>query len=277
MKRRKFYIKKSHGGIETFSRKKLVTSLQRSGLPKSHCQRIADRVSREVKEGEKTKDIYRKALKLVDQDSPIAAAHYSLKRAIFNLGPAGHHFETFVARYFEKLGHTTTTRRNMMGRLVSHEVDVIAKKNGKRYFVECKFHNRVGIKNDIKVALYVKARWDDLKQGVEGKNLAGFYLASNTAFSQDAITYAKGSGLHLLGVNAPPERSFLEEIKALHLYPITSLKNLKVKIKDQLLENNVVLASELPENVNLLFRLGMQEAQINQLLLEIELLKQSSI
>jgi len=33
----------------------------------------------------------------------------------------------------------------------------------KHIFVEAKFHNRLGVKTDLKVALYVKARFDDLK------------------------------------------------------------------------------------------------------------------
>lgn len=31
---------------------------------------------------------------------------------------------------------------------------------------EAKFHNELGIKSDLKVVLYVKARFDDLKENV---------------------------------------------------------------------------------------------------------------
>lgn len=277
MSRRNFHVTKSHGGREAFSRRKLYTSLQRSGLPRKQCELIADKVAREVGEGSKTKDIFHKTLRLVKQTSPVAAVHYSLKRAIFELGPTGHYFEAFVAKYFVALGYSTKTCQTLRGRLVNHEVDVVAIKKGAKLFVECKFHNRVGIKNDIKIALYVKARWDDLKEGKDGAGLTGFCLASNTAFSLDALVYAKGSGLHLLGVNAPPEKSFLDEIKALHLYPITSLRSLTKIIKNQLLEKNIILAIELPSQINLLFQMGMQETQIDQLLAEIERLKEAKL
>jgi hypothetical protein len=273
MSRRKFPIYKSHGGMENFSKKKLYSSLRRSGLANRESQIITDKVYKEVKEGSKTSQIFRKTLNLVNKTSPLAAAHYSLKRAIFDLGPTGHHFETYVAKYFQELGYSTITCKTLSGRLVKHEVDVIATRNGKRSFVECKFHNRMGIKNDIKTTLYVKARWDDLYEGVEGNNLHAFYLASNTAFSLDAITYAQGTGLHLLGVNAPPEKPFLDEIKAMCLYPITTLKSLNKLLKNELLTRNIVLAKELPAHLNLLSRMGMSDIQIEHLLEEIELLK----
>ena len=104
MKPEKFRITKSHGGIENFSKRKLYSSLRLSGLPNKQSQLITEKVSGEVGEGSRTRDIFRKTLTLVNQTSPMAAVHYSLKRAIFELGPTGHHFETFVARYFEELG-----------------------------------------------------------------------------------------------------------------------------------------------------------------------------
>lgn len=277
MSARNFRIYKSHGGTESFSRSKLFRSLKRSGLPNSQCQQITDKVARELYEGARTKDIYKKALQLVKATSPVAAVQYSLKKSILELGPTGHHFETFVSRYFEELGFSVETCRTVKGLYVNHEVDVIAVKNGRKYFVECKFHNRVGIKNDIKIALYVKARWDDLRTGPEGKNLAGFYLASNTAFSTDALAYAKGTGLSLLGVNAPEERSFLEEIKAMHLYPITSLRRINKIIRNELLARNILLARDLINQRSLLLRLGMSMEEYQILLEEIELLKESKI
>jgi hypothetical protein len=275
MKKAKFRpikIYKSGGYPESFSRDKLQRSLQRSGLPKKQCSDISDRICQEIHEGQKTRDIYRKALKLINKSSHVAAVHYSLKRALFELGPSGHPFETYVARYFEELGYSTSTRQNIRGQFVNHEVDVVAGLPGKKYFIECKFHNHVGIKNDIKVALYVKARWDDLKNGPDGKTLTGFYLASNTAFTRDALTYSIGTGLKLLGVNAPDEHSFLDQIKQLKLYPITSLKRINRIFKLKLLEKDIVLAKDLVHYQDQLHEWGMPEDDIRQLMNEVQLL-----
>ena len=92
MKKTKFRpikIYKSSGYPESFSRTKLKRSLQHSGLTKKQCEDISDRICQEIHEGEKTRDIYRKALKLINQSSHLAAVHYSLKRALFDLGPSG--------------------------------------------------------------------------------------------------------------------------------------------------------------------------------------------
>lgn len=272
-RRKNLTVTKANGGQEYYSRQKLIRSLRRSGLSTRRSYAIADQVTRELYEGARTKDIYRRALQLVKEASPVAAVQYSLKKAIFDLGPTGHYFETFVARYFEALGFSTKTCQVLKGKYVSHEIDVIATKNGETFFVECKFHNRHGIKNDIKIALYVKARWDDLREGEYGKKLTGYYLASNTAFTTDAITYAKGTKLRLLGVNAPLEKSFLEEIKDLGLYPITSLRGLSKIIRNELLRKDIVLAAELINEKKLLIQLGMSEADFIKVIREVEVLR----
>lgn len=270
--RKKFRITKSSGYPEPFSQKKLRLSLERSGLPKERARTIVGQVTDQVTEGTPTKDIFQKTLQLVNKASPLAAAQYSLKKALFDLGPTGHPFETYVARYFEALGFQTEICRVVPGKLVKHEIDVIATKGDRRIFVECKFHNRAGIKNDIKIALYVKARRDDLREGPEGKGMQDFYLVSNTSFSLDALTYAEGSGLTLLGVNAPPGDSFFEQIKRLRLYPITSLRRLGKLQREALLARDLVLARDLLTHKNLLFRLGVSEADWETITAEITLL-----
>lgn len=266
-----FQILKSSGYPENFSKKKLLHSLVRTGLPKRQCEYIADEVCQDIVEGQKTSDIYRKTLRLVRERSPLAGIQYSLKRAIFELGPTGHHFEEFVARYFQELGYRTKTCQILKGKWVDHEIDVVAINHQEKFYVECKFHNRMGIKNDIKTALYVKARWDDLKSGTAGIGLSGFYLASNTAFSQDALKYAKGTGLRLLGVNAPTDKSFLEHIKELKLYPITSLKSLNKHAKKLLIEKGLILAKDLRGQETILYKLGFGEVEVKNIQDEVDI------
>lgn len=273
MRKKDIQILKSRGSLEKFSKKKLTASLKRCGLSPRSSKEITETVAREIRDGDRTLDIYRRTLPLVRRKSPLAGVHYSLKKALLALGPTGHHFESFVARYFEELGFETSVSKTFQGRLVSHEVDVVASLKGKRYFVECKFHNRPGIKNDVKVALYVKARWDDLREGAEGKNLHGFYLASNTAFTKDAQIYAAGSKLELLGVNAPTENPFIVEIKRLRLYPVTSLRSLNKFAKAELLSRGIMVASDLHYHKQLLQRIGLGDEKITQILREADFLR----
>ncbi len=268
----RFNIIKASGHPEPFNKQKLYRSIQYCGLPHKTCQHIADTVSKELDEGFKTRDIYRKTLSLVKEHSHLAAVHYSLKKALFDLGPTGHNFEIFVAKYFKEKGFMTKTCQTFQGQFVKHEVDVVAEKQSTRVFAECKFHNRQGLKNDIKIALYVKARWDDLRNGPEGKSLKSYYLISNTSFSSDALAYSLGTGLKLLGVNAPSEKSFLEEIKLMKLYPITSLRNINRSQKNQLISKGIIAAKQLIGSDPVLRQLGFSDREISDLKNELQVL-----
>lgn len=260
---------KSTGEIEPFSTKKLRRSLRRTGLRPKFCNAIASEVEEKCHPGIKTKEIFKHTYNLIKKQSPVAATRYTLKKSILELGPAGFVFECFVAKYFEAIGFETKTGIIMQGQYVRHEVDVVAFKKNYHVNVECKFHNNVARKNDIKTALYVKARWDDLKNGPEGKYLRGYYLASNTSFTSDAIEYSLGCGLQLLGVNAPADESFLDKIKKLKLYPITSLKRLKKIHCEELLREKIILCTDLLNAKETMFKIGMKEEEIRNIFKDI--------
>lgn len=263
-------IMKSSGELEKFSASKLQRSLKRTGLSLKDCKKIAQQVSSNIHHETKSKDIYKQALMLVSKKSKIAATHYSLKKSLLGLGPTGFEFEFFISKYFEAIGYETFVGVILQGEFVKHEVDVIGSKPNYQVYAECKFHNMVGRKNDIKVALYVKARWDDLKNGPDGKYLREFYLVSNTAFTTDAITYSKGCGLRLLGVNAPGDESLLDKIKRYKLYPITSLKNLSKKNKQELISRKIILCSDLLNEEKLLLKMGMSSLEVKNIMSDVQ-------
>jgi hypothetical protein len=268
--RLKQHIFKSSGQLQIFSAKKLERSLQHAGLPPKDCREITKEVTQNIKPGTSTKEIYKNTLKLIKKKSPIAATHYSLKQSLLELGPTGFEFEYFVSKYFEEIGFTTYVGVLIQGEFVRHEVDVVASKPNYQAYVECKFHNTSGRTNDIKIVLYIKARWDDLKNGPDGKYLKDFYVASNTSFSNDALEYARGTGLKLLGINAPEGESFLDKIKKLKLYPITSLKRLKKIYCQELLLNKIILCKDLLKEKNLLIKMSMSEEEIQMLFKDIK-------
>lgn len=259
----KHEIIKSSGERQMFSANKLKRSLLRTGLRPKYCKQIADEITEQVKPGTSTREIYQHAIKLVKKQSTVAATHYSLKKALMELGPTGYEFEYFVSKYFDAIGYKTYVGIILQGEFVRHEVDVVASKPNYQIYTECKFHNTLGRSNDIKTVLYVKARWDDLKNGPDGKYLKEYYVASNTTFTKDAIMYANGVGLNLLGVNAPLEESFLDKIKFFKLYPITSLKRLKKIYCQQLLLKKIILCKDLLEEKKTLIKMGMSDQEIN--------------
>jgi hypothetical protein len=86
------------------------------------------------------------------------AARYSLKKALLELGPAGFYFEQWIARVFQNIGYKTETGQLIKGHSVTHEADVIANKNDKTYWVECKFRNAEDTKISVTTPMYVLSR-----------------------------------------------------------------------------------------------------------------------
>ena len=89
------------------------------------------------------------------------------------------------------------------GACVTHEIDVLAEKEGNVYAIECKFHSNAKTTSNVKVPLYINSRFLDIQQqwntnSNHKTHLKQGWLVSNTRFSQDAINYGKCVGLTLL-------------------------------------------------------------------------------
>ena len=157
-------IQKADGSREYFKVEKLRRSLRRAGAQPDEINQIVAQITLTLRDGIKTQEIYRYAFELLrDSDSPIAA-RYSLRRALFNLGPTGFPFEKFLARLFASDGYNTRTGINLQGKCAQHEIDVAAYKEDHSFIAEAKFHARPGIKSDLQVAMYSYARLMDLKE-----------------------------------------------------------------------------------------------------------------
>lgn len=264
----KFKVVKSSGLTEEYSPEKLKRSLKLSGLSPEHFEEIVSTVEAELareKAKETTEHIFKKARDIVYKKSHLAGLKYSLKAAILDLGPTGYIFEKFIAKALEHQGYETKVGTIMKGRCVNHEVDIYAKNHHRILLGECKFHNIHNIKNDMKTALYVKARMDDLRENKENV-FDDFHLISNTAFSTDAIQYAKCTGLKLVGYNSPEDKNLYEMIEESQLYPITILMSLKKSDVKYLLEKGIIVCKDLCENIHELGALGYTTEEADKIL-----------
>ncbi|MDP2650424.1 MAG: ATP cone domain-containing protein, partial [bacterium] len=200
-------ITKMNGEMEPFREDKLDRSLTRAGAAKDVREHIIGHIKEELREGMTTQEIYQHAFELLKSGArrPVAA-RYSIKRAVLDLGPSGFPFEQFVGEVLKAIGYTNIKiGAALRGKCAPHEVDVTATDtNGVHMAAEAKFHNSLGIKTDLKVALYVKARWDDLRAG--GANIDEGWIITNTRFTRDAARYGACNNLHLLGWDYPKER-----------------------------------------------------------------------
>ena len=253
-------------------------SLARAGASSEAADKIVSQIESELKDGASTKDIYIHAFKLLGREESPAAARYSLRRAVMELGPTGFPFEQFVAEIFRTKGFETTTDYIAKGECAEHEIDIVAWKGSELIFVEAKFHNELGIKSDLKIALYIKARWDDLaNQDFEEfgskKKMSEGWLITNTKFSESAIKYAKCRNMKLVGWNYPEKGNLQDLIEEAHLHPITCLNSSTPSDEKLLMESGIVLCKQARDNPDILKQAGLSDEKISKMLAEIDLIQ----
>ncbi|HVM73883.1 MAG TPA: restriction endonuclease [Candidatus Paceibacterota bacterium] len=269
----RIYITKADGQLEEFDPVKLEHSLAHAGASSTMRARILARVLEHLHPGIMTEEIYRHAFEILreEEKSPVAA-RYSMKRAVFALGPSGFPFEKFLAEVFRGHGWSVMTEVTLMGRCVSHEVDVLMEKDGERVGIEAKFHNDPGGKTDIKDALYVKARYDDLRQAPEASSRVNEgCLVTNTRFTRNAIRYAQCSNLRLIGWDYPRTRGLLTLIEEAKVHPLTCLTTLSDGEKRRFLEKRIVLCKHI-QAPHILEEYGVKPERIPKVMEEAKLL-----
>ncbi|QBN18767.1 restriction endonuclease [Flavobacterium nackdongense] len=266
-------VVKYSGDIVDFNPVKLKQSLLKSGASPLVVQTILQTIQKEIYEGISTKQIYKMAFGLLKKASNSHAARYNLKEAIRLLGPAGFFFEKYVARLFASEQYETKTNLILQGKCVSHEIDVLIKKDHFISMVECKFHMGKEANSDVKVPMYILSRFNDLKDRqhiiFSGKeSISGCWIVTNNRFTADAIAFAKCSGLNLLSWNYPENNNISTKNADNFLYPITCLTTLSLAEKDRLLVLDVILVKEIMHNSECLEKIGLSTNRIKNVLKE---------
>ncbi len=271
-----FYITKASGDKELFDIQKFTRSLQRVGATPDAIERIA-RDLEKLPTPNSTHEIYQYALNRLQQQSPHLAARYNLKQALFQLGPTGFPFEQFIGELFRAKKFSVKTDQIVSGWCVEHEIDVIASTQAKQIMVECKFHAGAALKVDVKVPLYIKARFDDVHKAWDSKQGAQnvfheAWIVTNTRFTTPAVQYAKCAGIQLLGWSYPLHENLQMLIDHLGLHPITAFPSLSLQQKKDLVHGGFVLCRDARQHQTLLHRLGFSQQEIDTLVKESELL-----
>ena len=269
-------IIKSSGEKVKFSLDKLRNSLKHSGANHNLVEKIIDNVRDELYEGITTREIYNRAFALLKREkNSVFASKYKLKKAIYELGPTGFPFERFVSAILEYSGFTTNVDVIMDGICVTHEIDVVAEKNGFTTVIECKFHGEEGRNCNVKVPLYIHSRYNDVKAHWETKKkqtntLDLGWVVTNTRFTTHAIRYGKCVGLYLLSWDYPTNNSLKDRIDRLGLYPVTVSTILSKREKNFLLSRDVVLCRQLWKDKFYLDHLGVSAIRKEKILEEIK-------
>ncbi len=265
------HIIKSDGALEQFSQQKLMRSLRRAGVDKRHADEILAEIVRAT--GIKsTRDVHRHVYRHLKKHQRPLAAKYNLKRAIADLGPSGYPFEQFIGRLLRAKGYYVSTNRIIRGKCVSHEIDVLGRKDRKHFIFECKFHNRAGYKSDVQTVLYMKARYDDIRLRWERlerrKDLHKVWVVTNTSFTSEARRYATCAGIGLMAWRYPMGHSLVELIEETGLHPITALTSITKKQKSSLVTHGLVVCRDAHKKKYVLERAGIRGKKLKRVLEE---------
>ena len=266
-------IVKHSGNIVDYNPSKLKLSLLKSGASNQEVETILQTIEAEIYEGISTKQIYKMAFSLLKKACHSHAARYNLKEAIRLLGPTGFFFEKYIARLFSEEKYQTLTNFVLQGKCVSHEIDVLIKKDNLISMVECKFHMGKDASSDVKIPMYILSRFNDLrdkKHTIYTRNdiLSKCWIVTNNRFTADAIAFAKCSKLNLLSWNYPEKDNLKTKNDTNHLYPVTCLTTLSLAEKDKLLVLDVILVKEIINNSECLERIGLSSNRIKNVLKE---------
>jgi hypothetical protein len=267
------HITKADGTQELFEEEKLANSLKRVSATPQMIDEIIANVEKTMKPGMTTSQIYGQAFELLRRHSEPVAVKYSIRRALLDLGPDGFPFEKLIARIFKMWGYDAVTDQEVMGGCVQHEVDVVAWKGPDLAMVEAKFHNGIGLSSDIKVALYVKARYDDIAGivfdygGVERK-LTERWLVTNTKFTDRAIHYGECNKLKMIGWNYPAKNNLHDLIEKNGLHPITCINSLTRDQKRDLIGRNILVCADLVAQPELLQAIGVKNDTVSTVITE---------
>jgi hypothetical protein len=242
---------KASGHEEAFDFQKLMRSLVRSGATEDVASDIARKVEIQISPSSHTRHIYRLAKKMLRQYSHASGMKYSIKKALAYLGPSGFPFEKYFAKILAAYGYTVELNSIIDGYCIHHEVDIVASKDQEQFVIECKYHSEGGKATDVKVALYVHSRVEDIKKASELRkgdmNIKRGWLVTNTRCTSDAIRYAECVGLKIVSWGYPEADSLEKMIEGRRLYPVTILASVKKQSLDALFSRDIVFAQDIAD------------------------------
>jgi hypothetical protein len=266
-------VLKRNGELEKFSLEKFSSSLEKAGFSEAEVEQSLNIIKNSFYDGMSTDEIYEmawKSLKDLQNFSPVIK--YSLKKAILELGPSGFPFEQLVSRIYSELGYQTLNGIMLQGHCIDHEIDILAYNDEELILMEAKFHNEHYMKSDTKVALYVKARFDDLSNiefEIDGKQrkMTKGILITNTSFTNNSKKYVKCNNTYeMISWSYPKEKGLLHMIEKLKIHPITSIPNLTQRDKKFLIENGCIYCRDLFENKNILDMMKISDSKKSEIL-----------
>lgn len=266
-------VKKFNGELIDYNPKALKISLTKSGATKDEVAEVFELMTPGIYDGIPTQDLYNLAFENLKKYRNSYAARYSLKKALRDLGPEGFYFEKYIKRLMETSGFNAVNGITVQGNAVTHEIDVVAQKEDKLFFCECKFRNDIDAKISVTTPMYFMSRMIDVKDkeytffNKNMKPTKGF-LITNAYLTSDSTDWAEYYKIGMISWNYPENMSLKYLIDNLAIYPITCLTTLH---KDQiqiLLKAGCLLVKDIIEKQEYLKSLELDNQLLDSLITE---------
>jgi hypothetical protein len=221
-------VKKWNKTRELYDRAKLVRTLQKYRLSPEEIEDVLQNTENRLYDGVTTKKILAILHEEIEH-SQIQVKKSDLRAALGAMKSAPD-FEIYVQKLFRGLGYDVTPNRVIQGHCVTHEIDGVAVKDGKQYYIETKHHSKTHNLTPFIDSLAVKAKLDDIRNGYdEGKNrydFEGALLICNTRMTEHASDYSRCVGIEHIGWNTPVGNGIDAMIERSRVFPFTVLPTL---------------------------------------------------
>jgi len=248
--RKQISVTKFDGRRQPFDKQKVFNTCVRMHATPEAAQDIADKVEQRAYDGIPTKEVLRLVFAFLRKYNPEIRHVTDLRTAISMLRPKPD-FELFVAQLLRAYGHEVKSNQMVRGMCVEHEIDAIAEKGGRIFYVEVKHHYKPHTYTSLDVFLEARATFEDLCEGYKnGNNKIKFdkaIVVSNTKLSDHAKMYAECRGIDYIAWKAPIDRGLERMIEEKKMYPITLLRELDVDIEARLGDAGIVTLKQLAE------------------------------
>ncbi len=233
---------KKDGTKEPYQKEKVIQTLKRINASDKTINFVLHQIDKDLPSKITTKELYQFIFNLLRQKEYPVSVKYRLRSALALLGPSGYPFEKFFSHLLNFYGYQTETNIFLTGKCLTYEIDILAKKENLNYIIECKFHQKEWFKNDAKTILYSYARFIDIKNKNQDFHL---WLATNTKFTKEVISFAQCYEIKLTSWNYPPEENLAQLIENKKLYPVTILTCCPHKVFQSLIKFEIVLIQDL--------------------------------
>jgi hypothetical protein len=242
------YVTKFDGTQQPFDKNKIVRTCLRMGATRDVAESIAEEIETRIYDSIETKKILQMIFKRLRKHKPVIRHQIDLRKALSLLNPAPD-FERFIQLLLSEHNYEVTPNQIIRGRCVEHEVDAIARKNGKTCIVEVKHHHKYHTPTSLDVSRISRAVFEDVTEayelGLNNLKIDYALIVCNTKLSEHAKRYADCRGIRHIGWSSPPNHDLQTMIEEKKLYPITFLKGLNAETRKRLASKGIILLRQL--------------------------------